>query len=57
MVLKNQQKIGEANGMPSLPTGPTQVTKAGNVFSVDVLRAAHLFTFGSRGQGNVLIGS
>ena len=29
MVSKNQQKIGEANGMPSLPTWPTQVTKTG----------------------------
>ena len=35
MVSKNQQKIGEANGMPILPTGPTQVTKMGNVGSVD----------------------
>ena len=34
MVSKNPQKIGEANGMPSLPTGPTQVTKTGNVGSV-----------------------
>ena len=40
MVLKNRQKIGEANGMPSLPTWPTQVTKTGNVGSVDVFRAA-----------------
>ena len=47
--LKNQQKIGEANGMPSLPTWPTQVTRTGNVGSVDVFRAAHLFTFGPRG--------
>ena len=52
MVSKNQQKIGEANGMPSLPTRPTQVTKTGNVGSVDVFRAAHLSTFGPRGQGN-----
>ena len=49
MVLKNRQKIGEANGMPSLPTRHTQVTKTGNVGSVDVFRAAHLFTFGPRG--------
>ena len=49
MVLKNRQKIGEANGMPSLPTSPTQVTKMVNVCSVDVFRAAHLFTFGPRG--------
>ena len=31
-------KIGEANGMPSLPTGPTQVTKTGNLCSVDFSR-------------------
>ena len=49
MVLKNRQKIDEANGMPSLPTSPTQVTITGNVDSVDVFRAAHLFTFGPRG--------
>ena len=57
MASKNPQKIGEANGMPSLPTGPTQVTKTGNVGSVDVFRAALLFTFGPRGQGNALRGS
>ena len=49
MVSKNRQKIGEANGMPSLPTRPTQVTRTGNVGSVDVFRAGHLFTFGPRG--------
>ena len=38
MVSKNRQKIGEANGMPSLPTWPTQVTRKGNVGSVDVFR-------------------
>ena len=47
--LKNRQKIGEANGMPSLPTWPTQVTLRENVGSLDVFRAAHLFTFGPRG--------
>ena len=52
MVKKNPQKIGEANGMPSLPTGPTHGTKTGNVGSVDVFMAAHLSTFGPRGQGN-----
>ena len=51
--LKKSEKIGEANGMPSLP-GPTQVTKTGNM---EVFRAAHLFTFGSRGKGNELRGS
>ena len=47
--LKNQQKIREANGMPSLPTWPTQVTLRENVGSVDAPGTAHLFTFGSRG--------
>ena len=42
--LKNRQKIGKANGIPSLPTRPTQVMKMGNVGSVDVFRAAHLIT-------------
>ena len=37
--------------MPSLPTGLTQVTKTGNVGSVEVFRTAHLFTFGRRGAG------
>ena len=54
MVSKNPQKIGEANGMPNgmpiLPTGPTQVTKTGNVGSVDDFRAAHIFPFGPRGR-------
>ena len=50
MVSKNRQKIGEANGMPSLPTWPTQVTRKGNVGSVDVFRAAELFTFGPGGR-------
>ena len=40
--------------MPILPTRPTQVTKTGNVGSVDVFRAAHLFTFGHSDQGNAL---
>ena len=48
MLLQNEQKIGEANGMPSLPIVPTQVTLKGNVGSLDVFRAAHLFTFGPR---------
>ena len=57
MVSKNQQKIGKANGMPSLPAGPTKVTKTGgNMGSVDVFRAGHLYTFGPRGQGNALRG-
>ena len=35
--LKNQQKIGEANGMPSLSIVPTQVAKTGNVGSLALL--------------------
>ena len=57
MVSKKGKKIGEANGMSSLPTWPTQVTKTGNVGSMDVSRAAHLSTFGSKGQGNTMRGS
>ena len=49
MVSKNQQKIGEANGMPSLPIVPTQVTLKGNLGSLDAPKTAHLFTFGCRG--------
>ena len=52
--LKNLHKIGQANGMPSLSTGVIQITKMGNVTSVDLFRAAHVFTFGPRGQGNAL---
>ena len=54
MIPKNPQKIGKANGMPSLPTGPTHVTKTGNVGSVDVFMAVHLSTTGPRGQGIAL---
>ena len=57
MVSKNQQKIREANGMPSLPTWPTQVTLRECVGSLDATRTAHLFTFGRRGYGNELRGS
>ena len=49
MISKNRQKIGKDNGMPSLPTWPTQVTKTENVGYVGIFRAAHLFTFGPRG--------
>ena len=49
MVSKNQQKIRKANGMPSLPTSPTQVTLNENVGSLDAPRTAQLFTFGPRG--------
>ena len=57
MVSKNQQKIKEANGMPSLPTWPTQVTLRENVCSLDSPRTAQIFTFGPRGQGISLRGS
>ena len=49
MVSKNQQKIWGANGMPSLPIVPTQVTLKGNLGSLDAPRTAHLFTFGPTG--------
>ena len=39
MVSKNLHKKGEANGMASQPKGPTQITKTGNVGSVDIFRA------------------
>ena len=55
--LKKSEKIGQASGMPSLLTGPTLITKTGNVGYVDIFRAAHLFTFGPRGQGIALRGS
>ena len=55
--LKNQQKIREANGMPSLPTWPRQVTLRENVGSLDAPRTAQLFTFGPREQGISLRGS
>ena len=48
MASKNQQKIREANGMPSLPTWPTQVRLRENVGSLDAPRTAHRFTFGIR---------
>ena len=57
MVSKNQQKIGWANGMPSLPIMPTQVALRGNVGSLDTPRAAHLSTFGHSRQGIALRGS
>ena len=57
MVSKNQQKMGEANGMSSLPIVPTQVALTGNVGSLDAPRASQLFTFGPRAQGVPLRGS
>ena len=40
MVSKNQQRIGEANAVPNLPIVLTQVTKKGNVLSLDTPRVA-----------------
>ena len=57
MVSKNPQKIQEDNGKPSLPTGPKQAAKTEIMGSLDLFRAAYLFTFGPRGQGNSLRGS
>ena len=57
MVSKNQQKIGEANGMPSLPIVPSQVTLSRNVGSLDAPRATQLFTFEPRWHGIALRGS
>ena len=57
MVSKNQQKIREANSMPSLPIVPTQVTLKGNVGSLAAPGTAQLFTFGPRAQGISLRGS
>ena len=57
MVSKNQQKIGEANGMPCLQFVPTQVTLRGNMGSLDAPRASHLSTFGPNRQGISLRGS
>ena len=57
MVSKNQQKIGEANGMPSLPIVATKVALRGNVGSLDPPRASQLFTFGPMEQGIALRGS
>ena len=48
MVSKNQQKIKEANGMPSLPIMPTQVTLKGNVGTLAPPGTAQLFKFGPR---------
>ena len=57
MVSKNQQKIGEANGMPSLPIVPIQVALNINVGSLDSDRASQLLTFGPKLKGNGLRGS
>ena len=57
MVSKNPQVIREDNGMPILPTEPTQVMKTGNLGSLDAPRASQLFSFGPKGQGIALRGS
>ena len=50
-------KIGKANGMHNLPNVRTQVTKTGNVDSLDIVKASQLFTFGPKVQGSALRGS
>ena len=55
--LKTPQKMGKANGMPSLPTAHTLLTKTRNVDSVDVFRSGNLFTFGPRSKSIALRGS
>ena len=55
--LKKSAKNGGGQWYAQSAHGPTQVTKTGNVGSVDVFRAAHLSSFGPRGQGNALRGS
>ena len=57
MVSKNQQKIGETNGLPSLTIVPTQVAFRGNVGSLEAPRGSQLFTFGPSRQGIALRGS
>ena len=49
MVPKNLQKIGEANGMPSLLVVSKRVMLRNNVGSLDASRSSQLFTFGARG--------
>ena len=56
MVSKNQQKIGEANGMLNLPIVSTQVMLRGNMGSLDSPGASQLLTFGTEGQGIALRG-
>ena len=58
MVSTNQQKIGDANGMPSLPTcAHTGHVKREMWVLWTLLRMAQLFTFGPRGQGISVRGS
>ena len=54
MVSKNQQKIGKAFGILSLPFVPTKVTLRGNVGYLDTPRESKPFTFDPRGQGIAL---
>ena len=55
--LKKSAKNREANGMPSLPTWPTQFTLRENVGSLDAPGTAHLFILGPRVQRISLRGS
>ena len=48
------KKVGEANGLPSLPIVLTQVALREDVGCLDAPRASQLFTFGPRGQGIAL---
>ena len=57
MVPNNLQKIGKANGMPSLLIVPTQVMLRNNVGSLDASSVYQLFTFGARGLSIALRGS
>ena len=48
--LKNPEKTGKENGMPSLQIMPTQVTLRGNVGSLDAPIAAQLFNLALGGR-------
>ena len=48
--LKKSVKIGEANGMPSLPIVPTQVALGGNVDSLGAPRASNYSHFALLGR-------
>ena len=55
--LKKSAKYTGSQWYAQSAHGPTQVTKTGNVGSVDVFRAGYLSTFGPRGQDIALRGS
>ena len=48
MVSKNRQKVEKPMACSFYKPGQKQVTNTGNVGSVGVFKAAHLFTFGPR---------